>query len=100
MTVELRNRLETSLGISIPSTVIFEYPAIADLAEYLVGEVFGGREEYVFNAEERGGKRKGALSSVDSGNDTTVSVPSEEEDEVIAELLALEKLLGENQDED
>ncbi|MBE9216664.1 SDR family NAD(P)-dependent oxidoreductase [Plectonema cf. radiosum LEGE 06105] len=86
MTVELRNRLETSLGISIPATVIFEYPTIADLAEYLVGEVFGEREEYVFNAEERGGKRGGAQSfSVDSG----------EEDEVIAELAALEKLLRE-----
>ncbi|MEO1561233.1 MAG: acyl carrier protein [Cyanobacteria bacterium J06632_19] len=95
MTVELRNRLETSLGISIPSTVIFEYPTIADLAGYLVGEVFGGREEYVFNAEEREGKRKGAQS----GNDITLSVPSEEEDEVMAELLALEKLLEENQDD-
>ncbi len=100
MTVELRNRLETSLGISISSTVIFEYPTIADLAEYLVGEVFGGREEYVFNAEEREGKRKGAQSfSVDSGNDINFSVPSEEEDEVISELLALEKILGKNQDD-
>jgi acyl carrier protein len=100
MTMELRNRLETSLGISIPSTVIFEYPTIADLAEYLVGEVFGGREEYVFNAEEREGKRKGAQSfSVDSGNDINFSVPSEEEDEVISELLALEKILGKNQDD-
>ena len=39
MAVELRHRLETSLTISIPSTVIFEYPTIHDLAHHLIHQV-------------------------------------------------------------
>ncbi|AFZ33410.1 polyketide synthase (plasmid) [Gloeocapsa sp. PCC 7428] len=35
MTVELKNRLETNLGVSIPASAIFEYPTIEDLAGYL-----------------------------------------------------------------
>ena len=96
MTVELRNRLETSLEVSIPSTVIFEYPTIANLAEYLVGEVFGagGTEEQRSRGAEEQGSR-GAEERESRGAEET----EEEEDEVIAELLALEKLLGGNQDD-
>ncbi len=39
MTVELRNRLETSLACSLPPTVAFEYPTIHDLATYLARDV-------------------------------------------------------------
>ncbi|WP_413160472.1 SDR family NAD(P)-dependent oxidoreductase [Capilliphycus salinus ALCB114379] len=39
MIIELRNRLENSLGKSVPSTVIFEYPTIKDLAEYIRAEI-------------------------------------------------------------
>ncbi|MBE9169286.1 acyltransferase domain-containing protein [Pleurocapsales cyanobacterium LEGE 06147] len=39
--VELKNRLETSLGHSISSTVAFNYPNIQSLAEYLLSEVVG-----------------------------------------------------------
>ncbi|ERT05437.1 methyltransferase domain protein, partial [Lyngbya aestuarii BL J] len=39
MIIELRNRLENSLGKSVPSTVIFEYPTIKDLAEYIRTEI-------------------------------------------------------------
>jgi acyl transferase domain-containing protein/NADPH:quinone reductase-like Zn-dependent oxidoreductase/acyl carrier protein len=54
MTVELKNRLETSLGISIPSTVIFEYPTIQDLGEYLEREVF--KSEFGIRNSEFGGR--------------------------------------------
>jgi acyl transferase domain-containing protein/NADPH:quinone reductase-like Zn-dependent oxidoreductase/acyl carrier protein len=40
MMIELRNRLETSLGQPISNTVLFEYPTIADLAAYLSTTVF------------------------------------------------------------
>ncbi|MEM8779853.1 MAG: SDR family NAD(P)-dependent oxidoreductase, partial [Cyanobacteria bacterium P01_G01_bin.49] len=40
MAVELKNRLETALGVTLPSTVIFEYPTIKALAEYLAEEIF------------------------------------------------------------
>ncbi|MBD2519332.1 SDR family NAD(P)-dependent oxidoreductase [Nostoc sp. FACHB-973] len=38
--VELRNRLQTSLGRSLSSTLIFDYPTLEALAGYLVSEMF------------------------------------------------------------
>ena len=35
MAIELRNRLEYSLGISLPTTLVFEYPNIKNLTEYI-----------------------------------------------------------------
>lgn len=37
MTVQLRNRLESALGLSLPPTVAFEYPTTEGLADYLSG---------------------------------------------------------------
>nr|AXN93586.1 PuwB [Cylindrospermum alatosporum CCALA 994] len=37
--VELRNRLQTSLGCSLPSTLTFKYPTVAALVDYLAVEV-------------------------------------------------------------
>ncbi len=39
--VELRNALQTSTNLSLPTTLIFKYPTIEALAMYLVGELFG-----------------------------------------------------------
>ena len=39
MAVELRNRLEASLGRSLRSTLVFDFPTIEALTEYLAGEV-------------------------------------------------------------
>jgi acyl carrier protein len=39
MAVQLRTRLETSLGQTLPSTLAFEYPTIESLTNYLAGEV-------------------------------------------------------------
>jgi acyl carrier protein len=36
MTLELRNRIESSLGLKLSATVVWNYPTIAALAEYLV----------------------------------------------------------------
>ena len=38
--VELRNRLQTSLGRSLSSTLIFDYPTLDTLAKYLANEMF------------------------------------------------------------
>jgi Phosphopantetheine attachment site len=40
MTVQLRNRLESALGLPLPQTVAFEYPTTEGLAEYLAGLIF------------------------------------------------------------
>ncbi|PSF37367.1 beta-ketoacyl synthase [Aphanothece hegewaldii CCALA 016] len=36
MSVELRNRLEANLGLTIPATAIFEYPTIKALSQYII----------------------------------------------------------------
>jgi acyl carrier protein len=35
MTIELKNRLQASLGKSLSSTIVFDHPTVAGLAEYL-----------------------------------------------------------------
>jgi len=42
MAVELRNRLQESLGRSLPATVGFEYPTLESLSDYLATEVLPG----------------------------------------------------------
>jgi len=39
--VELKNRLEASIGKSLPATLAFDYPTIKDLCEYLARVVLG-----------------------------------------------------------
>jgi NAD(P)-dependent dehydrogenase (short-subunit alcohol dehydrogenase family)/acyl carrier protein len=37
MTIEFRNRLQTSLQLDLPSTLLFKYPTIGEMIEYLTG---------------------------------------------------------------
>jgi hypothetical protein len=41
MAVELKGRLERSLGVPLPSTLTFNYPTIEALASYLLSEALG-----------------------------------------------------------
>jgi acyl carrier protein len=45
MAVELRNRLGRASGLSLPATMIFDYPNAAALADELFGLVFGEDDE-------------------------------------------------------
>jgi myxalamid-type polyketide synthase MxaB len=37
--VELKNALESTFGASLPTSVVFDYPTVAHLAEFLDGEL-------------------------------------------------------------
>jgi len=39
--VELRNRLAAETGVSVPATVVFDYPTPEALVEFLLGELLG-----------------------------------------------------------
>jgi acyl carrier protein len=41
MAVDLRNRLGDTLGRTLPATLIFDYPTVEALADYLARDVFG-----------------------------------------------------------
>jgi acyl carrier protein len=45
MAVELRNRLQSSLGISLPATVGFEYPTLEALSDYIATQLFGSEQK-------------------------------------------------------
>jgi myxalamid-type polyketide synthase MxaB len=53
--VELRHRLESSLGCSLPLTVAFDYPNVEALADYLADRLELLQEEQT--SEERPAKR-------------------------------------------
>jgi acyl carrier protein len=42
MTVQVRKRLESSLGCSLPSTIAFEYPSVLSLTKYLETQLLAG----------------------------------------------------------
>ncbi|OBG21202.1 polyketide synthase [Mycolicibacterium celeriflavum] len=45
MGVELRRRIEQGVGREIPITLVMDHPCLSDVAEYLLGDVLGLREQ-------------------------------------------------------
>ncbi|MEH1778506.1 MAG: type I polyketide synthase [Nostoc sp.] len=56
--VELRNRLQASLGVSIPSTAAFDFPTVGELVDYLAALVINDREQGIGNREQGIGNRE------------------------------------------
>ena len=52
MALELRNRLQNSIGWALPSTLVFEYPTVEALSDYLIREVVPVGTQTVHTAEE------------------------------------------------
>ncbi|UED88726.1 SDR family NAD(P)-dependent oxidoreductase [Streptomyces profundus] len=44
--VELRNRLNTATGLTLPATMVFDYPTPHALADFLRGELLGAEEQH------------------------------------------------------
>lgn len=85
MAVELRNRLQTSLGCAVPTTVVFDYPTIAALVDYLAD---------VLRLEADAATPEDDLASVfeDSEIETDSKPKTDDLSDSEAEALLLEKL--------
>ena len=88
MAVEFRNRLEASLGHSLPSTLLFDYPTIGTLVDYLVSEVLGLSDEIPPRGKALSPDEQAvALSKVEELDEAEV------EESITKGLLKLETLL-------
>ena len=91
MAVEMKNRLETGLSVTLPSTVIFEYPTINALAEYLVEEMFPSQWEST-GVKTKINNEETSLSQT-LEEDINASQTLEEDSAIAQELEELENLL-------
>ncbi|MBW4432010.1 MAG: SDR family NAD(P)-dependent oxidoreductase [Pelatocladus maniniholoensis HA4357-MV3] len=74
LSIELKNRLEKGLEISLPATLIFDFPNMRQLTDYLIEQVFSWQ--------------------VNTNVETTVDVVEVNEDLILQELADLEAFLG------
>ncbi|MBW4479945.1 MAG: SDR family NAD(P)-dependent oxidoreductase [Tolypothrix brevis GSE-NOS-MK-07-07A] len=51
MTLELKNRLQSSLGYSLPATLTYEYSTIHALTEYFLSDVLSFESHVIYNTE-------------------------------------------------
>ncbi|NET67637.1 MAG: SDR family NAD(P)-dependent oxidoreductase, partial [Moorea sp. SIO1G6] len=91
MAVELKNRLESSLEASLSSTLLFDYPMVEALVEYLTNDVipldFFDETEKKLKEEDVPGEHSSQLSDVTQLSETEL------EASVLEEIEALEKLI-------
>ena len=79
MAVELRSSLQKSLGCNLPSTLIFKYPTLKALADYLVQEVLVKSDGVVGNLYLNNSEEK-----LDSSSD--FQMEEEEKDQILRKL--------------
>ncbi len=90
MAVELKERLEASLGATLPATLAFESPTIKDMAEYLGREVLGWKPVTDDTLPQGESERSQAVSNIEQLSEDEVEAS-------IAERLAkLESLMKAN----
>ncbi|MEM9568642.1 MAG: beta-ketoacyl reductase, partial [Cyanobacteria bacterium P01_E01_bin.34] len=92
--IELKSQLEKSLGISLPATLAFEAPTIADLARYLEASYL---PQASISSEteplESDTENSMLLELADSSSDSLVTSPSDVEDAIVEdETSVTEKL--------
>ncbi|WP_445627530.1 SDR family NAD(P)-dependent oxidoreductase [Nostoc sp. DSM 114167] len=86
LSIELKNRLEKGLEVALPASLIFDFPNIRRLVDYLVEQVFGWQVH----------EKQGSVPSHTSHQSINVAPIEEEvnEDLVLQELADLEAFLG------
>ncbi|WP_443044712.1 type I polyketide synthase [Streptomyces sp. DHE17-7] len=67
--VDLRNRLATATGLTLPATLVFDYPTPAALAAHLLDELLGGDED-----ESTAADASPSRPATDDGDDPIVIV--------------------------
>ena len=87
MAVELRNRLQSSVGRPLPSTLAFDHPTVASIADFIASEL-----GLATGADADGGPKADVARAA-----VTVAAMSEEEAEasLLQELAALDERKGE-----
>jgi acyl carrier protein len=68
--IELRNRLETALGMPLPATLAWNYPTVAALADYL---------ERIIKAVPDGRGAEAPVAGLTAANDTAIDAMSEDD---------------------
>jgi acyl carrier protein len=89
LVVELRNKLGLALGMSLPMTLLFDYPTVDALTDYLLTEVFAT------DAADGEGPREAVTALPKAQHDQLSSIESIEDlsDEDIDRLLEMDERL-------
>lgn len=91
MALDLKGRLEQSLGVSLPGTLVFECPTISHLADYLADDVLAWSAMAPDGLEV---PEEAAAIATDAANAVEVAAV-DLDDSIAAELAELERLLQE-----
>jgi len=75
--VELRNALQASTKLNLPTTLIFKYPTVVALAAYLADELFGASEQSIHS--QTNGVEPERISHQVLGSDKDLSKMSDDE---------------------
>jgi len=84
--IEFRNRLQTSLGSSLPSTLVFNYPTVEELIDYLEQKVLSALmipnsklpENSSFEPKQKEAKTIGATPDLDNNQEKSIDEIAEQ----------------------
>lgn len=93
MSVDLKNRLETTIGHTLPSTLTFNYPTVAAITEFVAGEVLGlDADDHEVATEAAGATLTVAAAALDGEDE--LSEDDLSEDELVSLLAARLKAIA------
>jgi myxalamid-type polyketide synthase MxaC len=82
MAVDMKNRLQSGLGISLGATLVFDYPTVEALVDHLLGELVFLKEPSLPSGPRSGGNPE------DPGPSPADSLDAASEDEIARMLMA------------